>query len=139
MQSVRQERTGWRDEALSLRHRQWGFDCPAVDIDFLLCEYDSGKVSGLIEYKNEHANLQYASHPTYRALIDLGNKADIPVIACRYSDDLSKYRGIPLNECAKKFIPERKDFDEVGWVTLLYKIRGREMPYELLEKMNIEI
>ena len=36
MAEVRPERTGWRDEKLSQRHRMWGWDCPAVDIDFLL-------------------------------------------------------------------------------------------------------
>ncbi len=32
--SVRQERTGWRDEKISQRHREWGYNCPAVDLDF---------------------------------------------------------------------------------------------------------
>jgi len=30
------ERTGFRDEALSRRHREWGINCPAVDVDWLL-------------------------------------------------------------------------------------------------------
>ena len=44
--SVRAERTHWRDEALSERHRLWGYDCPAVDVDFLL--RDLVKASALI-------------------------------------------------------------------------------------------
>ena len=88
----RNERTGWRDEALSQRHRRYGWDCPAVDLDFLLLEYDHGKASAIIEYKNEHAPIQYASHPTYQALIDLGNRADLPVIAARYTTDFSKWK-----------------------------------------------
>jgi len=27
---------------LSDRHRQWGDDCPMVDLDFLMCEYNHG-------------------------------------------------------------------------------------------------
>lgn len=139
MQEVKQERTFWRDEGLSQRHRRWGWDCPAVDIDFLMLEFDSGKASALVEYKNEHAKTQYASHPTYQAMINLGDRAGIPVIACRYSDDFSKWRVVPLNAKAREFIPERTELDESGWVSLLYKIRGREVSNEVLESMKIEI
>jgi len=40
-------------------------------------EYDKGKAVALIEYKHEQAPTQYVSHPTYQALIDLGNRADL--------------------------------------------------------------
>ena len=139
MPEVRQERTGWRDEGLSQRHRHWGWDCPAVDIDFLMLEYDNGKASALVEYKNEHAKPQYVSHPTYQAMINLGDRAGIPVIACRYSDDFSKWRVVPLNTKAREFIPERVELDEASWVRLLYKIRGREISDDILEGMKIEI
>lgn len=139
MPEVRSERTGWRDEALSRRHRRWGWDCPAVDIDFLMLEYDNGKASAIVEYKNEHAALQYASHPTYQALIDLGDRAGVPVIACRYSDDFSKWKVVPLNSVATKFIPERQELTEIEWVSLLYKIRGNEVPRSVLEGIHTEI
>ena len=139
MPEVKQERTHWRDEGISQRHRQWGWDCPAVDIDFLMLEYDTGEAKAIIEYKNEHAKTQYTTHPSYRAVINLGNKAGIPVIACRYSDDYEKYKAVALNERAKKYLPERKEFDEEGWVRLLYEIRGREMPEDLLSGMKTEI
>lgn len=34
------ERTGWRDMAISQRHRLYGYDCPMFDIDFMCVEYD---------------------------------------------------------------------------------------------------
>lgn len=139
MPEVRAERTGWRDEALSRRHRRWGWDCPAVDLDFLFLEYDHGKASAIVEYKNEHAAPQYASHPTYQAMIDLGDRAGIPVIACRYSDDFSMWKVVPLNREAKKIIPNRLDLDEAGWVRLLYKIRGYDVPESVLSGINVEI
>ena len=139
MPEVKQERTHWRDEGLSERHRRWGWDCPATDIDFLMLEYDNGKASAIIEYKHERAQVQYASHPTYRAMIDLGNRAGLPVIACRYSDDYEKYKAVALNNYARKYLPERKEFDEEGWVRLLYEIRGRNIPEDLLCSMNTEI
>ena len=139
MPEVRPERTGWRDEALSRRHRRWGWDCPAVDLDFLFLEYDRGKASAIVEYKNEHAAPQYASHPTYQAMIDLGNRAGIPVIACRYSDDFTKWNVVPLNAEAKKYIKERATLDEAGWVRLLYRIRGYELPQSVIDGINIEL
>lgn len=139
MPEARQERTFWRDEGLSQRHRRWGWDCPAVDIDFLMLEYDNGKASALVEYKNEHAKPQYVSHPTYQAMINLGDRAGIPVIACRYSDDFSMWRVVPLNAKAREFIPERVELDEASWVRLLYRIRGREISDDILEGMKIEI
>jgi len=139
MPEVRPERTGWRDEALSRRHRRWGWDCPAVDLDFLFLEYDRGKASAIVEYKNEHARPQYASHPTYQAMIDLGDRAKLPVIAVRYADDFSWWRVVPLNETAKRYIPQRAELTETEWVALLYKIRGYDVPKSVLEGINVEL
>lgn len=60
-----EERTGWRDQELSNRHRTWGHDCPAEDVDFLLdtqptmfndsfrlVEYYHARPKALIEYKH---------------------------------------------------------------------------------------
>ena len=133
------ERTGWRDEELSRWHRRLGVNCPAVDVDFLLVEYDHGKASALIEYKNEYASPQYASHPNYQALIDLGDRADLPVIVCRYKTDFSQWKVIPLNDKAKSIIPQRTTLNEIEYISLLYKIRGRECPKSVIDGMKIEI
>jgi len=139
MPDVSQERTGWRDENLSRRHRCWGWDCPAVDLDFLLLEYDKGKASALVEYKHEQAAEQYVGHPTYQAMIDLGNRAGIPVIACRYSDDFSKWKVVPLNSAAKKYIPKRIELSEMEWIKLLYLIRGYQVPQDVLDGLSCKI
>jgi len=54
-----------------------------------MLEYDRGKAVAIVEYKHEKAAKQYVSHPSYQAIIDLGNKAGIPVFACRYAGDFS--------------------------------------------------
>jgi len=139
MPEVSPERTGWRDEGLSRRHRRWGWDCPAIDIDFLFLEYDSGKATAIIEYKNEHARPQYASHPSYQAMMDLGTRAGVPVFACRYSDDFSKWRVTPLNGEAKKRMARRAEMTEVEWVRFLYSLRGYDCPQEIIDGMDTEI
>jgi|SRR3990172_2080110 len=131
---VREERTNWRDERISKRHRRWGWDCPAIDLDFILLEYDQGRAVALVEYKHELADIQYPAHPSYRALIDLGNRADIPVIAVRYADDFSWWKITPLNKRAKDFVPEQKQMDEKQYVALLYKIRGSELSIDIFEE-----
>ncbi len=122
------ERTGWRDLRLSQRHRRWGWDCPAIDIDFLLIEYDSGKVVALVEYKHENAQSQPKTHPSYRALIDLGNRAVIPVFEAKYAADFSWWEITPLNKTAETILPKQVTFTEREWVILLYKIRGHRLP-----------
>lgn len=139
MHKVRDERTGWRDSRLSARHRQWGWDCPALDLDFLLLEYDRGKAVALVEYKHENAKEQYASHPTYQALIDLGNRANLPVFAVRYADDFAWMRVVPLNDYAAKWVSERIEMTEQEWVALLYRIRGYEMPVSLFEYTSMVV
>jgi hypothetical protein len=128
---VRPERTGWRDLSLSQRHRRWGWDCPAVDLDFLFLEYDNGKAVALVEYKHEQAAPQFRTHPTYQAMIDLGNRAGVPVFGVRYASDFSWWRVCPLNEHAKQWLATRTRMTEHEWVTLLYTIRGRTVPADL--------
>lgn len=124
MPEVRKERTGWRDQGLSERHRKWGYDCPLIDLDFVMLEYDRGRATALVEYKNEHAKTQHSSHPSYRALIGLGNDANLPVFACRYADDFSWWRVVPLNMHAKKYVSEPRTMTEWEWVTVLCNTRG---------------
>ena len=139
MPEVRKERSGWRDLGLSERHRRWGWDCPAVDLDFLFLEYDRGKAVALVEYKHESAAPQYKSHPTYQAMIDLGNRAEIPVFACRYKGDYSKFDVTPLNEIAKRKLYQKTSMIESEWVSFLYALRGYTAPKDLLDGLSVEI
>jgi hypothetical protein len=129
--TVKHERTGWRDLRLSQRHRRWGWNCPAIDLDFLLLEYDRGKAVAIVEYKHERAPLQFPMHPSYQALIDLGDRAGVPVFACRYADDFTWWRAIPLNRTAKQWMTDRSRMSEPEWVGFLYRMRGYELPPEV--------
>lgn len=139
MPEVREEKTGWRDQRISERHRRWGWDCPALDLDFLMLEYDRGKAVAIVEYKNEHAKPQYRTHPSYQALIDLGNRAGVPVFGVRYTDDWSWWRVTPLNGLAKKWVPKQTPMTEDDWVTTLYRIRGTKVPPALFTDKDVEI
>jgi hypothetical protein len=136
---VKQERSGWRDMALSNRHRKWGWDCPAVDLDFLFLEYDKGQPVAIVEYKHEKAAPHYASHPTYQAMINLGTRAKVPVFAARYKEDFSLWTIIPLNDYAKAWLLDKKVMTEREWVTFLYELRGYTPPKELFDGASIKI
>lgn len=75
------EQTGWRDLQISARHRTWGANCPAVDLDFVLVEYYHGRPCALVEYKRAGATWS-ASHPTYRALCDLADQYRPGALPC---------------------------------------------------------
>ena len=139
MPEVRPERTNWRDQRISQRHRRWGWDCPAVDLDFLLLEYDRSRAAALVEYKHERAPVQHATRPSYQAMIDLGNRAGIPVFGVRYADDWSWWRVTPLNDHARKHVAQQTHMSEEQWVSLLYRVRGLEVPPDLFANKDVAL
>ena len=128
MNNVREERTGWRDQRISERHRSWGYDCPALDLDFLMLEYDAGKAVALVEYKHEDAAPVRGAHPSVQALVDLAHRAALPAFIVRYADDFAWWYVTPLNDLARALQAETAFLTEQQWVELLYRCRGRELP-----------
>ena len=130
---VAPERTGWRDEGISRRHRKWGVGCPAVDIDFLLVEYGWAGPAALVEYKNERAQRLVYSNRSYRALGIVASGACIPFFECRYKSDFTSYEVTPLNGIAKNvWLPDGPaEMSEKQYVTFLYKMRSKPLPSDL--------
>lgn len=135
--SVIQERTGWRDQVISDRHRDWGYHCPMIDIDFVVIEYDTGEPFGLVEYKHERAEGHVSTENKYRALIALGNRARLPVFAARYAGNLSWWRVTPLNDLAKMRLASPAEMTERDYVAFLHKLRGREMDDDMFDANGV--
>ncbi len=129
------ERTGWRDMAISQRHRLYGYDCPMFDIDFMCVEYDKSMPVCLVEYKNIQGQLNVDS-ANIKALINLGNMANLPAFAALYVNDFSLYLIYGLNDLAKKYFSSPKIITEVEWVEFLYKLRGKNAPMIVLRSLN---
>lgn len=137
MPEVRSERSGWRDEGLSNRHRLYGWDCPAVDIDFLMIEYDTGKPSALVEYKLREKPQEFDySSTSFAAIAELANNSHIPAICCQYNKDFTRFWPEAMNEYGKKWLPCRWSLTEEQYVSLLYALRGRHIPDEIKDKLN---
>jgi hypothetical protein len=132
---VRPERTGWRDAALSLRHRLWGFDCPMQDIDWLVAEYDRMCPVAIIEWMHERApgvdprRTWPVKWAVLRALAD--RRPPLPAFAVRYAADLSWWRVLALNAAARGHVARCTQYTERGFVRLLYRLRGRPLPDDL--------
>ena len=136
---VRQERTGWRDEKVSNRHREYGFNCPAVDIDFVLLEFNHGRACALMELKAitaNRANLNLSKNYSLRALSDLGSRAMIPAFLSVYCFNTWGYWVKPINDEARKYIDGWTDFTELEYVQLLYEIRGELLPEDIKVKLS---
>lgn len=141
MSETAKERTGWRDERISQRHRLWGVECKATDIDFLLLEYsnDFGKITpaAIIEYKHEYAPPQMLNNCQYLALKTLGDKADLPIFAVRYNDSFTQFLVVPVNKYATSTIRERQQMTEKEYVNFLFCLRGYNgAPKDILDKLN---
>lgn len=133
---VRGERTGWRDEAISLRHRLYGWDAPFVDLDFPGIEYDRAEVVVLVEYKAKGAQIPNLQHPTYRAMAKLADNSKIPFLVVFYDPQTWMYFVMPANRYAKTHFTSPVMLTERSYVEFLYRVRNRQAPAGLLEKLN---
>lgn len=137
MDYVRPERTGWRDQDVSARHRMWGFNCPAVDLDFLMVEYNIGKPVGLVEYKYHLSQIPLnLKHPTYRALAELADCARLPFLVAYYWKDIWAFRVVPVNDIAKQSFNEYEILTERLFVKELYRLRRLVLTREIDGKLN---
>jgi len=137
------ERTGWRDEWLSNRHREWGFDCPAVDIDFLMVEYNHGFPVALIDYKYWNGSYIDENQASIKAMINLANLAKIPAAFSYYKYDKAgicigfKVQG--LNKHAGASYSNIIRMSERDYVAWLYDKRGNVAPNAVLDILSISI
>ena len=136
---TRQERTGWRDDAISKRHRRWGFDCPAVDLDFVAVEYNHGKPVAIIEYKHHRARMPALDHPTIRALADLASgyrDSPLPFAIVKYWRTPWAFEVRPVNNAAARYFRDPERLTEYEYVQRLYLMRRATITQELEHILN---
>lgn len=134
------ERSGWRDQELSARHRLWGHNCPAADLDFLMVEFNTGLPAALVEYK--HQKRRYPidlRHPTYRALIDLADNyapGALPFVLAWYWPMTWTFYVAPINDAAFSVYKRQCFLSERSWVKSLYHIRHLVVAANVLSKLE---
>lgn len=133
------ERTNWRDQNLSARHRLWGFDCPAIDLDFVLAEYDFGKPKALIDYKlRSSLDETPPASANLGTLARLGEMARLPAFIAYYRNTPRwQFRVFEINNIALGWLDQNGQLlDEDDYVRWLYRLRGREAPPHVLLKAS---
>ena len=139
------ERTGWRCQAISERHRFWGFNCPGVDLDFVMAEYNHGKPVALVEYKDRHAAPPEVNHPTYNALTALADgyaPGPLPFFIATYDSEEWWFVVTPINERAKSLFSQHagKPLSEQQFVRGLYLLRKRVLDaadLDVISRLNV--
>jgi hypothetical protein len=132
---TRLERNGWRDESISLRHRNWGFDCPCTDIDFLLIEYHLAEPIALVEYKHHQADFPNLKQAGYRALQRLAEKACLPLLLTFYWPDIWAFQVFPINILAKIFFKQGECLTEFEYVARLHRMRRVALNQEMVKRL----
>jgi hypothetical protein len=135
---VKPEHTGWRDAALSRRHREWGYDAPFSDIDWMGFEFSQSKVMAIFEYKRQPLDWPPdLKHPTMVALRDLADRAGLPLFVVRYSKDLHWYEPVCASNVAHQgwAAYHRSRMDEAHYVAFLYELRARCVPESIAAKL----
>lgn len=129
------ERSGWRDERISARHREWGLHCPGTDLDFTLVEYNYGNPIAVVDYKlySKPDPFKGVNPNSLRAMASLFNERGdrLPFVVCRYWPDDVKhgsawaFEAFPMNKPARELLNPQAwtALTEEQWVAGLLKIR----------------
>jgi hypothetical protein len=123
------ERTGWRDQAISRRHRDWGFNCPAVDLDFVLLEFNHGSPAAVVDYKHyaKENPLEGLNEWAIKAMSALYNERgeNLPFFVARYWPDRWAFEVLAMNGTARGWLGEAwTPMTEQQWVSGLHRLRN---------------
>ena len=162
---VRKERTLFRCAEYSAWHRELGFNCPQLDIDFVehiegtvenaWLEYDRNVPVAIIETKAHFQQLDF-SNSQLQTLGNLGTMSGLPFFTVQYDSKAftkqgysGTFRFTVANEIAvdtAKAISQKPDpivslyqeytLSERQYVHVLYALRGREVPREIKARLN---
>ncbi len=133
------ERSGWRDQEISRRHRRWGFYCAAVDLDFVLVEYCVEAPVAIVEYKHHRAQRVDLSHPTYQALRNLADRPPaLPFLIARYWPATWAFEVTSANEAAEDIFGTEAHLSEAEFVSALHDLRFLTVQQIVLRNLNTE-
>jgi hypothetical protein len=130
------ERTGWRCEWISRRHREWHPSLAMCDLDFLCVEYHHSAPVALIEYKAmAPRELQNSSLSAASTLADL---AALPFFVVFYLEQFPAFWVEPRNERAVALLcsAEVMATSERDYVDFLFALRGEVAPDGALDALS---
>lgn len=129
-------------ESISPRHREWGNDCPATNIDCILAEYNHKQPVAFIEYKGRRPMLSDSSSANAQVMINLGDRANLPNYIVYYNNSDWTFSIAPGNKLSRDLLFKYADFqfnqtiDELRFVGFLYALRQERLPASIANKLN---
>ena len=127
------ERTGWRDQELSARHRKWGDRLYGVNVDFLMVEYYARRAVMMVDYKLHVARSSVDENSaSHQALAWLADGKSTPFVICIYNLDIEEplFEVLPVNQTAKDYFGGPHILTE-DWVRCQHHLRGLAQDKEL--------
>lgn len=124
------------DRMLSDRHlNYWGTECPAVDLDFLMCEFNDGIPVAIVDYKYHEGDINNTNSATYKALSSF-HKPDggqLPFFIARYWLHTWAIKLLAVNDAARDAVRrvssgrfeagEQIPLTEQQYVNFLFRLR----------------
>lgn len=112
---------------LSHRHREWGHDCPAVDLDFVLAEYNHGVAVAIVDYKHHLEDIASTNGRTHQVLADFHDVDghQYPFFIARFWPDTWAFKVRAMNDRARLHLctAEWQPCNEQQYVRMLYRLR----------------
>lgn len=120
---------------ISIRHREWGRNVPAVDLDMVAVEYDQALPVAVIDYKFGLGTVVNLGHASMRALGRFHSPAGapLPAFVARYRDDPWAFALEPLNTAGAQLLQAHgitplSVLEEEAFVRFIHALRGRSCP-----------
>lgn len=145
----KEKETQWEHEIISHRHREYGWDVPVVDIDFIYSK--DGIPISLVEYKEDKSYFDLdknINHPTIQALSLLADKSSykLPFFLVRYkltTNDIDKFYISPINKKSKDIISTTIELDKSKYFSFIndlsLKSSNETKPKKMCPKCNSEL
>ena len=133
---VKQERSHWRDAAISARHRLYGYDVPMTDIDFLAVEYSRKRAVMLVDYKAARPFPVNPQAANYTVLSQLASASGVPFVIVFYSPRLWWFYIHPMNSEAAAQFGRGEWMSEREYVSALYRLRDLPLPAEIAAQLS---
>jgi hypothetical protein len=107
-------------------------NCPAVDLDFVLLEFNHGAPVAVVDYKHcaKVNPLDDLNEWAIAAMAALYNERGehLPFFVARYWPDTWAFKVLAMNDPAREWLRESwVPMTEQAWVTLLHRIRSEAL------------
>ena len=127
LEKVREERTYHRGLDISLRHRCWGKDNPAVGANFIESDGNAQPVA-VVFYKHRQLQAKYLVY-TMRVHFNMAARLGIPYFLVDYDFQGGVLNIVlfPVDSIARTYYTSPGSITEPQLVRLLHRLRGKEL------------